>query len=220
MQDDDEEEYRTATEPPVPAGLADLTAPQRALADYLRVDADLLSIAAQSSSAAPEPTAKPTKKELQRLIAALSAKEKDGFLLRLALGPELHLHTELLHRLRGTTAPATNPGSRTAAHLLDAAHTRRTERRRREQRRKAEVRAQHLTALAHDAESVWRQVEAHIATKQTNAYDRAVALLRDLRDACDHVGSGADFRQRITHLRETYQRRPGLIHRLNTHNLR
>ncbi|MGO4750052.1 hypothetical protein AB4212_15740, partial [Streptomyces sp. 2MCAF27] len=46
LGDDDEEEYQTATDPPVPAGL---TTPQRALADYLRVDADLLAIAAQSS---------------------------------------------------------------------------------------------------------------------------------------------------------------------------
>jgi hypothetical protein len=220
LQDDDEEEYQTATEPPVPAGLADLTAPQQALADYLRVDADLLSIAAQSSPDAPEPSVKPTKKELQPLIAALPAKEKDGLLLRLALGPDPQLRIELLHRLRGAATPAITPGNRSAAHLLDAAHTRRTERRRREQRQQAEARAQHLTALANDAESVWRQVEAHIATKQTNAYDKAVTLLRDLRDACDHVGSGAEFRQHITRLRETYQRRPGLIHRLNTHNLR
>ena len=36
-------------EPPVPAGLGLLTAPQRALADFLRLDADLLTIAAQTS---------------------------------------------------------------------------------------------------------------------------------------------------------------------------
>jgi hypothetical protein len=36
-------------EPPVPAGLGALTAPQRALADFLRLDADLLTIAAQAS---------------------------------------------------------------------------------------------------------------------------------------------------------------------------
>ncbi|MGW3571511.1 hypothetical protein ACWDSL_47855 [Streptomyces sp. NPDC000941] len=67
LQDDDEEEYRTATEPPVPAGLADLTAPQQALADYLRVDADLLSIAAQSSPDAPEPDSPDTQRLPQHL---------------------------------------------------------------------------------------------------------------------------------------------------------
>ena len=42
---DDEDEL----EPPVPDGLGALTAPQRALADFLRLDADLLTIAAQAS---------------------------------------------------------------------------------------------------------------------------------------------------------------------------
>ncbi|MDT7803001.1 MAG: hypothetical protein QOI78_6434 [Actinomycetota bacterium] len=37
-------------EPPVPPGLGSLTAAQRALADFLRLDADLLAIAAQASS--------------------------------------------------------------------------------------------------------------------------------------------------------------------------
>ncbi len=36
-------------EPPVPAGLGALTAPQRALTDFLRLDSDLLTIAAQAS---------------------------------------------------------------------------------------------------------------------------------------------------------------------------
>ncbi|MFJ5532613.1 hypothetical protein [Streptomyces sp. NPDC093261] len=48
LEDDDEEEYRTCPEPPVPAGLGELTAPQRALADFLRVDDDLPAVAAQA----------------------------------------------------------------------------------------------------------------------------------------------------------------------------
>jgi hypothetical protein len=38
----------------VPAGLGSLTAPQRALADFLRVDPDLLAVAAQASPELPE----------------------------------------------------------------------------------------------------------------------------------------------------------------------
>ncbi|WP_280214794.1 hypothetical protein [Nocardia cyriacigeorgica] len=37
-------------EPPVPPGLGSLTASQRALADFLRIDADLLAVAAQASA--------------------------------------------------------------------------------------------------------------------------------------------------------------------------
>nr|WP_261554616.1 hypothetical protein [Frankia tisae] len=48
--DDDAEDD---PEPPVPAGLGTLTAPQRALADFLRLDADLLASAAQASPPTP-----------------------------------------------------------------------------------------------------------------------------------------------------------------------
>ncbi|MFF4750497.1 hypothetical protein ACWD5R_37515 [Streptomyces sp. NPDC002514] len=221
LEDDSEEEYQTCPEPPVPAGLGELTAAQRALADFLRVDGDLLAVAAQASPATPKTSARPTKKELAPLIAALPRKEKDALLLRLALGPEPRLRTELLHRLHGTTAaPATFPGHRSAAQLLDAAHTRRTERRQRAEHERAATRAQRLTTLASEAESAWRQIEAHITTKKTNAYDQAVTLLAELRDAYAHTGRSADFRQRLINLREDYRRRPGLIHRLDRRGLR
>ncbi|MFE7712507.1 hypothetical protein ACFU6I_43775 [Streptomyces sp. NPDC057486] len=220
LEDDDEEEYQTSLEPPVPAGLGELTAPQSALADFLRVDDDLLTVAAQASPAAPEKPARPTKKELAPLITSMPQKEKDALLLRLALGPEPGLRTELLHRLHGADTPTTAPGRRSAAQLLDSAHTRRAERQKRAEHERTTARAQRLTALASEAESAWQKIEAHIATKKTSAYDQAVALLAELRDAYSHTGQDTDFRQRLTHLREDNQRRTGLIHRLDRHGLR
>ncbi|WP_409468078.1 hypothetical protein [Streptomyces sp. HC307] len=220
LEDDEEEEYQSCPEPPVPAGLGELTAPQRALADFLRVDADLLAAAAQASPPSPRKSANPTKKELAPLIAALPEQEKDALLLRLALGPEPQLRTELLHRLRGTAAPTAIPGRRSAAHLLDAAHTLRAERRQHAEHERAEARARHLTALAREAESAWQRIEAHIATKKSTAYDQAVALLAELRDACAHTGQDTAFHQRLTRLRADNQRRPALIHRLDRHSLR
>lgn len=217
---DDEEAYLTCREPPVPAGLDELTAPQSALADFLRVDPDLLAVAAQASPTAPKEPARPTKKQLAPLIAALPKKEKDALLLRLALGPEPGLRTDLLHRLHGPLAPAAVLGLRSAAHLLDAAHALRTGRRQRAEHERATARAEHLTALAGDAESAWQQIEAHISTKKTTAYDQAVTLLADLRDAYAHTGRDTDFHQRLTRVREDYQRRPGLLHRLDRRGLR
>ncbi|MGW1163069.1 hypothetical protein ACWD48_33730 [Streptomyces sp. NPDC002519] len=174
------------------------------------MDDDLLAVAAQASPGAPEEPARPTKKELAPLIAAMPQKEKEALLLRLALGPEPGLHSELLHRLRGTTAPAPVPGRRSAARLLDAAHTRRTERRQHAEHERAAARDRRLTALASEAESAWQQIEAHIATEKTDAYDQAVTLLAELRDAYAHTGRSADFRQRLITLREDYRRRLGL----------
>jgi hypothetical protein len=44
-----DEEANDLAEPPVPAGLGSLTAPQRAFADFLRLDSDLLEVAAEAS---------------------------------------------------------------------------------------------------------------------------------------------------------------------------
>ncbi|MCX4747483.1 hypothetical protein OG455_18500 [Kitasatospora sp. NBC_01287] len=220
LQEDDEEAYRAAVEPPVPAGLDRLTAPQRALADFLRVDADLLAVAAQASPPAPEPPKRPGKKELEPQIAALPDKEKNDLLLRLALGSEAQLGAELLRRLRGEPVAAPVPGQRSAAELLDAAHARAAGRRQRAERVRDEARATKLTALAADEEAIWREVENHVARKQVARYDAAVALLVELRDACDHVGRGLEFRQRLAALREEHRHLPGLLRRLDDRVLR
>ncbi|MFI9783568.1 hypothetical protein ACIHEI_08685 [Kitasatospora sp. NPDC051984] len=215
LQDDDEEAYQDEVEPPVPVGLDRLTAPQRALADFLRVDADLLAVAAQASPPAPASRKRPGKKELAPLIAALPEKEKNDLLLRLALGDEPQLGTELVRRLRGELPVATVPGQRTAAELLDAAHALATERRQRAERIRVEARAKKLTALAADEEAIWHEVENHVARKQTARYDTAVALLVELRDACDHTGRSLEFRQRLAALRDRYRHLPGLLRRLD-----
>ncbi len=95
-----------------------------------------------------------------------------------------------------------------------------TERRQRAGHERIAARAQRLTALASEARSAWQRIEAHIATKKTSAYDQAVTLLAELRDACSHTGQETDFRQRLIRLREDNHRRPGLIHRLGRHGLR
>ncbi|MCC9309306.1 hypothetical protein LN042_19830 [Kitasatospora sp. RB6PN24] len=220
LQDDDEEAYQASVEPPVPAGLDRLTAPQRALADFLRVDADLLAVAAKASPPAPAPRKRPGKEELTPLIAALPEAEKNDLLLRLALGDEPQLGASLLRRLRGEPPVATVPGQRSVAELLDAANARATERRQDAERVRAEAQAKKLTALAADEEAVWREVEDHVARKQAARYDVAVGLLVELRDACDHVGRSLEFRQRLAALRDRYRHLPGLLRRLDDRALR
>ncbi|MEU9171154.1 hypothetical protein AB0D34_25680 [Streptomyces sp. NPDC048420] len=133
LAEDDEEEYAREMEPPVPAGLFELTGPQRALADFLKVDPDLLTAAAQTSEPSPAPGT--DRRQLAAFIASLPTKEKDDLLLQAALGSIPQPGPELLARYRSTTTPATTapPTSRrSAAELLDAAYHRRTERTRRE----------------------------------------------------------------------------------------
>ena len=59
--------------PPVPPGLDSLSAPQRALADFLRLDADLLTVAAEASP--PLTTRRDDPRELASWITGLPIEE-------------------------------------------------------------------------------------------------------------------------------------------------
>lgn len=107
-------------EPPVPAGLGTLTAPQRALADFLRLDDVLLAVAAQTSP--PLAEISDDAGELASWIANLPADDKDAFLTRVAQGQGARVHLELRRRFHGDPDPAADSRPRrTVAELLDAA---------------------------------------------------------------------------------------------------
>jgi hypothetical protein len=113
-------------EPPVPPGLTRLTAPQRALADFLRIDDALLSVAAQTSP--PLETVADDPDELAAWVTGLPVTEKDRLLERVIQGEATRVRIELLRRFRGDTMPAvTVPPRRTVADLLDGAAVRRAD---------------------------------------------------------------------------------------------
>jgi hypothetical protein len=106
-------------EPPVPAGLGALTAPQRALADFLRLDTGLLAIAAQASP--PLAKTKDDPRKLARWIKNLPAGDKDTLLRRVAQGHGTQVQMELLRRYHGEPDTTSDRSPRrTVAELLDA----------------------------------------------------------------------------------------------------
>jgi hypothetical protein len=123
-----DEEDEGDLEPPVPAGLGSLTAPQRALADFLRLDHDLLRVAAEASPELPEVTHDAAAlAALAAHLAGLPVSDKDRLLTLVAQGQAAHARTELLRGLRAAV-PADqrdSPPQRTVAELLDTAAERR-----------------------------------------------------------------------------------------------
>ncbi len=219
--EDDEDER----EPPVPAGLGSLTAPQRALADFLRVDHDLLAVAAQASPELPE-----VKEDLGALaahIAGLPGGEKDRLLMLVARDKAARAKMELLRGLRGDPdeGRVARPG-RTVADLLVAAAEFRMERHRqaeaeaaarealREQQREA-ARQRRLDELATDPEAAWAEAGTLIGTKVPARYDEAVTLLADLRELARRDGQAGEFDRRFAALREEHLRKPSLIARFD-----
>ena len=213
-------------EPPVPLGLDTLTGAQRALADFLRLDQDLLAVAAQTSPPLEDVADDPG--ELTAWVTRLPVAEKNRLLGRVVQSDAARVRMELLRRFRGDTAPSTVPvpARRTVADLLDDTARRRADRERRLAARRAEdearreqaralARERRLDELACEEDAAWSRLDAMIATRKPAEYDAAVTLLTDLRALAEREQRYHTFTVRTTALRHTHARKPSLIERLN-----
>jgi hypothetical protein len=213
----------TTREPPVPAGLEELSGPLSSLAAFLRIDHDMLAVAAAMSRPLPDLD---SASQLGEWLVALPQSEKDRWLIRFADGDPTAA-AELRQRWRRERQPDRPvTGSRTAADLVQAAielkEARRQEQARRQADRQARLaeqaaaaREKRLTKLAVDLDAGWDRVERLIATKRPGEYDRAVALLVDLRDAHNRNGQEQTFTQRYHQLRSDHHRKSSLLERLD-----
>jgi len=93
-------------EPPVPAGLQELSSPLDALIEFLEIDEDLVEVAAQAS----EPlTAGPSRKELSAWIRGMSEKDKNELLIAAAVkrGERWRNHSCSVFGIRAYSKPPT-----------------------------------------------------------------------------------------------------------------
>lgn len=119
-----EHEDEDDVEPPVPAGLGSLTAPQCALADFLRLDSGLLQVAAEASPGLPE--VNDDAGALATYIASLPVSDKDRLILLVAGDETAKARMELLRGFRGDPDDQRDSRPRrTVAELLDTAAARR-----------------------------------------------------------------------------------------------
>lgn len=200
-----------AKEPPTPAGLANLSAAQEAMAEFLRIDDDLVAAAACGSPATEDGA------PFRRWISALSAKEKDAWLRRAADEPDLALGGELLRAFRATAKDESRAGRRTVSELRTLAEAQRAQREKIEAARAKQARAaadatrqRHLTKLARDVDGAWAKLEKLVAA---SGYDEAVTLAVDLRALATRAGASAGFTKRFEALRKRQPRRRGFYDR-------
>ena len=218
-----------ATEPPVPAGLAELSAPLEAVVEFLEIDEDLIDIAVEASPdlGEDEPGG------IGEWIASLPVPAKDELLGRVASGEGVQVQALLLRQFResvpGRPVAAGVP-ARTAGELRDAAAAYKAEiakavaeRRRAEaaekEVKKAAAYAKHLDDLSAREASAWVRAAALIETKNQRDYDTAVTLLCDLRALAGRNGSLEVFTERIADLRRQHRRKPSLMERFDAASL-
>jgi hypothetical protein len=161
----------------VPAGLAKLSGPLRALADFLRLDPDLLDSAATASR--PLNEKEPSAIDLRRWVKSLPTADKDEVLLRVLRGDAGLLRSELQRRFHGVTEESPAGEGRTAGDLLAATlaateeqwaarqqRAREAAERQRREEAAAAAREQRLDELARNPARAWDQVDELIATKR------------------------------------------------------
>jgi hypothetical protein len=212
-------------EPPVPANLTRLTPPLRSLVEFLRIDEDLLAVAAATS---PESTVgSDSDGEVARVIERLPMAEKDALLVRTARGDGALVRGELLRRIRQAPNPPTASDTRrTVAELLNAAAARRGERERLAAERNATERAnrereaafayeRRLRALQGKEETAWLEVHNLIEARKPAHYEQAIQLLKDLQALGRQNGCSDAFDQRVQQLRGRHMKKVSLLQRLD-----
>lgn len=218
-------------EPPVPPNLADLNAPLKSFVDFMRIDTDLINIAAENSIHEGRQT---DSEALKTWIRTLPESEKDDILFRLIAEPSPHLGSELMQRFHQTVSTKANSKTskqpRTVEDLISKAETCAEERKRRaaeqkarEQARKKKERAiareNYIKSLAGREDSIWKKVDECIDSKQPAKYDEAVELLVDLWDLNKKTGKENAFNKRLKTICENHCRKSTFLNRLRMKGL-
>jgi len=215
-------------EPPVPPNLGNLNAPLKNFVDFMRIDTDLVAVAAENS-ASKEVHQAIDQEALSAWISNLSEKEKDNILLRLIKDHDPHLGAELVQQYQQSLSikdnDATGMKPRIIADLISKGEAHAAERKRRiaeqkanerarKERERAIIREKYLKKLAKRGEKVWEEIDDLINTKQQSDYDSAVQLLVGLRDLGIKMNTERLFQEKLRGLREKHSRKPSLVRRI------
>lgn len=209
---------------PLP-GIGPLTGALQAFAEFFRIDPDLVEAASEAPAGVAGGAL--SADAIGAAIAAMPGDEKSELLRRAAEG-DPHVGAEIRRRARRAASAAdsaaqaarrTVSGLRKRAAAIrdgrEAAEAERREAERLRQEQEAErARRVGLDVLRQRGEAVWDEIESEIERRHASGYDRAAALLSDLKALAAETGSAAAFTDRLNDLRARHSRKWGFIRRL------
>lgn len=173
-----------AREPPVPAGLGNLTPALEAFADFFAVDEDLIAAAAERAPPLPETAG--ADNELQQWLGRLPRDELAELAQRLLAQDAAAARAETLARVRAelpaTAWPLAEP-ARTLGELRAAALELQERRERREQAAAQAAHRRRLKAIAADPQRTIAKVQELVKQRSVAGYEQAASELADLREA-------------------------------------
>jgi FtsZ-interacting cell division protein YlmF len=223
--EEDEEEF----EPPVPPGLKNLNASLESFVDFMRIDSDLIAVAATNSASKHKTVADDQK--LKSWIKNLPSNEKDEIIFRLINENDPHLGNELQQQFQNALSNKSPQKTetnepRSIIDLLKKAEAFAKERQRRiakqnakekarREREAAIAREKYLNDLDRQQDDIWKRIDSLILTKKPKDYDEAVKLLVDLRDLGKKNKTTGEFKARLLEIRNKHNRKPSLMSRID-----
>jgi hypothetical protein len=212
-----------ADEPEPMPGIGPMSGALEAFATFFGIEPDLVQAAAERPDAANEDGMSPD--AIRTAIAAMPDRAKTGLLTRLFNG-DPHVAAELRATVRKDKEPGFSATARrtvgelrarAAAIRLAREHAKANEaaeERRRQADAAEKARQARFEALQRRGESAWREVDDEIERRNSASYDKAAALLSDLRALAEKLGTTDEFRRRLQVIRERHARKERLIERL------
>ena len=217
MMDDDE------TEPLSVSGLANLTAAQQALAEFLEVDPDLLAGAGMGSPAVQETEV--SRREMEKWIDALPREEVHSILKQLLEGKGQQAERSIRNRFaswrHGFQTGDTDAPRRTVGDLWQNAEKARLirmekQKRDRKQReiKRRDKRKAYLKNLSSDFSKAWASIREPVERGSGRGYDEACHILVDIAEAYDLFATKKQFQNELKKFMAGHLRRKALIQRL------
>jgi hypothetical protein len=210
--EDDPDSLLNDHEPPLPAGLKQLTPPLKRFASFFEIDPFLISAASELS-----PDLVPQEEvDFSSLIAHLTRQECDEFLLKIA-NAEPGAAAALRKKLHSFEKPmpkvAIHP--RTFGEILETAKRSRQAESRRQAEAKRKKHIAEMQVLAKREAQTWQEIEKLVQMGSTaRNYDDAIALLSKLQQLSEFQGTQVNFIIRVRELGERYKKRTTFIERL------
>ena len=208
----------------------------QALADFIYVDAFLLQAAAESAPG--EPGASIPKRTIRAAVSSIPRAEKNKMLYRVAKGDpdaaseiqtrvteeiQRRIMKAAAKRLSAWTPRTVSELSARAAVLREeweiAEATRLEAQRLRQQRDAEKKRAQYLASLKSRSEETWREIESELERRTGRGYDRAAALVEDLRELAEKERETSAFGARLKDLLTRHDHRKRFLDRLKALSL-
>ncbi len=217
------EDTEAEMEPMALQGLNDLTAAQRALAEFLAVDPDLLAAAGVGREAREEVATDAVDAWLDKL----PPEEVRGYLRQMLAGQGAQAERMLKRGFAEWRSQAVSGSCRTVEELrrlVEQAQklrlVREADARRKAEAEKKRTRDAVLTFLARDFAGAWKNVHEEACRSCASAYDTVCRRLVDLRDAYNLQGTSDTFRRQFEQFITEHGRRKALLTRLEKAGLR